>query len=559
MICAEAFTSLLDREEELGRLHGVSICRSTLSISHLLFADDSLVFCQAKQKEVQVISDVLDLYAVASSQCINFEKSSVYFSSNTSRVQRDWIKNALRVREVEKFESYLGLPTLIGQSKYQAFYFLKERVWKKIQGWKGKLLSKAGKEVFIKAVAQSIPTYTMGVFQLPMKLCNELNMMCARFWWGQSGDDKKIHWKSWESLAQPKKEGGLGFRDIRSFNLAMLAKQGWRMLTNHDFLLYRYFKAKYFPRCTFLEATDHPKSSYVWKSLIAAQPILRKGCCWRVGSGSSIRVLSDKWLPHHPSNKILAPPNEVGEDWLVSELIDWNNFQWDYSLIDKAFSKYDAEAIYRIPLSKRYVPDVMVWMHNKNGRYSVRSGYHTARKLLRESKQEGEGSNLRASSDVWARIWKLYIPTKIKVFMWQACHDILPTYEKLQQQRIIKNDLCPICNRVPKTILHAVWECAAAQDVWAGCSHRLLQKGLTVQVSVLRLMEDLLNKLPLDLLEFFMVLCWLLWHRRNRVVHGGILQDPGSLVGRARNLLVEYLEARTHLDSPVFPVSTGPS
>ena len=211
------------------------------------------------------------------------------------------------------------------------------------------MLSKAGKEVLIKAVAQS---YMMRVFQLPVKLCNELNMMCARFWWGQSGDDKKIHWKSWEALVQPKKEGGMGFRDIRSFNLAMLAKQGWRMLTNHDSLLYRCFKTKCFPRCTFLEAADHLKSSYVWKSLIAAQPILRKGCCWRVGSGSSIRVLSDKWLPYHPTNKILALLNEVGEDWHVAELIDWNNFQWDHTFIDGAFSKYDAEAIYQIPLSR---------------------------------------------------------------------------------------------------------------------------------------------------------------------------------------------------------------
>ena len=81
----------------------------------------------------------------------------------------------------------------------------------------------------------------------------------------------------------------------------------------------------------------------------------------------------------------------VGEDWLVSELIDWNISQWDRFLIDKAFSKYDAEAILRIPLSRRYVLDVMVWMHNKNGWYSVRSGYHTARNLLRESNQEGEG------------------------------------------------------------------------------------------------------------------------------------------------------------------------
>ena len=81
-----------------------------------------------------MISDVLKLYAVASSQCINLEKSSIFFSSNTTRVQRDWTKNALGVQKVEKFESYLGFPTLIGRSKYQAFSFLKERVWKKIQG-----------------------------------------------------------------------------------------------------------------------------------------------------------------------------------------------------------------------------------------------------------------------------------------------------------------------------------------------------------------------------------------------------------------------------------------
>ena len=85
------------------------------------------------------------------------------------------------MKEFDRFESYLGLPILVGRSKYQTFSYLKDRVWKKLQGWRGKLLSRAGKEVLIKAVAQSISTYTMGVFQLPVKLCNELNAMCARF------------------------------------------------------------------------------------------------------------------------------------------------------------------------------------------------------------------------------------------------------------------------------------------------------------------------------------------------------------------------------------------
>ena len=87
----------------------------------------------------------------------------------------------LGVKKVERFESYLGLLILIGRAKYQNFSFLNDRVWKKLQGWKCMLLSRTGKEVLIKVVTQSIPTYTMGVFQLPMKLCEELNSMCARF------------------------------------------------------------------------------------------------------------------------------------------------------------------------------------------------------------------------------------------------------------------------------------------------------------------------------------------------------------------------------------------
>ena len=112
---------------------------------------------------------------------------------------------------MERFDSYLGLPTLIGRKKYDIFSFLKERVWKKIQGWKEKLLSRAGKEVLIKAVAQSILTYTMRVFQIPG---NELDAMCARFWWGQVGEEQKIHCKSWNFLTQPKKMGGMGFWDL---------------------------------------------------------------------------------------------------------------------------------------------------------------------------------------------------------------------------------------------------------------------------------------------------------------------------------------------------------
>ena len=116
----------------------------------------------------------------------------------------------------------------------------------------------------------------------------------------------------------------MGFRDLRNFNLAMLAKQGWRLLNEKESLVFRCFKDKYFPRGNFLEAIDVPNSSFVWESLLAAQHILKKCCCWRVGDGCSIWVMHDKWIPNHPTNQVLHPPLEAEEDWRVSELIDWD-------------------------------------------------------------------------------------------------------------------------------------------------------------------------------------------------------------------------------------------
>ena len=91
------------------------------------------------------------------------------------------IQQLLGVPAIRQYEKYLGLPTLVGRAKKQSFVYIRERVWRKLQGWKEKLLSQAGRqagrEVLIKAVIQAIPTYTMSCFKLPKGLIKELETL----------------------------------------------------------------------------------------------------------------------------------------------------------------------------------------------------------------------------------------------------------------------------------------------------------------------------------------------------------------------------------------------
>ena len=113
---------------------------------------------------------------------------------------------------------------LVGKNKRNTFNEIKEKLHRKLAGWKEKLLSKARKEVLIKAVAQAIPTYTMSCFRLPDSLCEELTSMIRKFWWGQQKEEKRIAWLSWEKLCVPKSCGGMGFKQLKYFNMALLAK-----------------------------------------------------------------------------------------------------------------------------------------------------------------------------------------------------------------------------------------------------------------------------------------------------------------------------------------------
>lgn len=175
---------------------GVAVCRDAPRISHLLFADDSIIFCRTTAEEGSRVLKVLADYEGDSSQKLKKEKTSLFFSKNTRREVQEQVKSQFGAQIIKHHERYLGLLPLIGKGKKKAFNRIKDLVGRKMVRWKGKLLSNVGREILIKVVAQAIPTYTMSCFKLLDSLCKELNSMMSNSWWGQKEKKRKMTWIS---------------------------------------------------------------------------------------------------------------------------------------------------------------------------------------------------------------------------------------------------------------------------------------------------------------------------------------------------------------------------
>ena len=164
LICSKGLNGLIEHAVENKHIEGVSLCRNGPKISHIFFANDSLLFCRVRVGDVKKIQEILGKYERAFGQKINSDKTTLFFTNNTLNATKEEIKNLLGVAEIKEYERYFGLPTVVGRKKKASLNFIKNRVWGKLQGWKKKLLSQAGKEVLLKAVVQAIPTFAMSCF-----------------------------------------------------------------------------------------------------------------------------------------------------------------------------------------------------------------------------------------------------------------------------------------------------------------------------------------------------------------------------------------------------------
>ncbi|XP_042939495.1 uncharacterized protein LOC122274525 [Carya illinoinensis] len=522
LLCAEGLSAMLQSAEETRELKGVAVARGGTKVTHLLFADDCIIFGKASWSEWRKIMSILEF-------------------PNAKKNAKEGVLKELGARLVTSCEKYLGLPIMVGRSKYDSFRSIKDRIWQRVNNWKHKFLFPTGKEVLLKAAIQAVPNYHMNVFRLPRKLCKEIVAVMEKFWWGFKENERKIQWKSWSKMGGlSKADGGLGFRELESFNTALLAKQCWRIFTDPHSLAARVLKDKYFRHSDFLQANLGHRPSLIWKSLWSSLGLLKHGLVWRVGTGQKIKVWGDRWIPTLTSHSIRSPVAVLNNEARVNELIDSSRGAWKEELVKEVLNENEAMVVCNLPISKSGLPDKQIWGYTKDGFFSVKSAYHL--EVSRKRREKGESSE--GHSFNWKKLWGLNVPRVVKVFLWKALNDCLPTRTNLKKRKVVKDACCPIYETEDESITHALWSCRGSMDVWAD-KKSPLHKWSSNEVQFYELWERLSALVAKEELELVVVVMRGVWFRRNAFIFENKFTDPGTIVEQAAISLENFQTSQT--------------
>ena len=543
LFCVEGFSALLRKAQMDKQLAGVRFGATGPHITHLLFADDSVVFLEASADNLAALKSVLHQYEECSGQRVNLQKSSIYFGKGCSVESRPPLKDVIGIQCEALSERYLGLPTVVGRSRNEVFQYLYDRSLGKVKGLKGQGLSKAGKEILVKSVLQSVPTYAMRCFQLSKGLCHKLSSVSSQFWWGAVDGKRKVPWIAWERMCAAKKSGGMGFRNYEYFNQALLAKQAWKLATEPESLCSRVLKARYYKNGDFLNARCPSGASVTWRSILFGRDLLKSGLIWRIGDGSKVSVWQDNWIPRsgvkHPLG--CKPNSEVEK---VSELLLPDGTGWDVAKLNETFFEVDVNDILKIPVGRAGTDDYLAWNYTKNGIFSVRSAYHLKYQNTLAASDRPSSSLSVDEHRGWLALWAADVPSKVKVHCWRLAQNGLAIGEELRRRQIKEGVRCIACNR-PETIMHRFWLCPHSTRAW-----ELLRShtGFRLEVPEMRVHEP--RSLRFWLLDWFgrigdkelamgLMALYQLWQARNDARDSERIEDPLSIACRTMALVEE--------------------
>jgi len=550
ILCMEALSSALLREATLPKSGlGIKLSAGLDRIPCLLFADDCLLFCQADNTHCLRLKQLLDTFCSNSGQLINYHKSSLTFSANATGHHRRLVAGIFSITQTESLGKYLGCPVFQKRPTAATYHDLIDKTMTKLAGWKANCLSKAGRSVLIQSHLESLPAHTMQCFQLPLSVTTKVDRLNREFFWKKNNSEQGLPMVAWDKVCTPKNLGGLGLRKMAAVNCAFQCKLAWKILAGKDSLWTSVMRAKYLRGHPFLAASAKPGDSTVWRTLTKCQDLIRQGMVWTIGDGKDISFWKDNWLDTKSLSDLvdLRAHHVLDENIRVSEFIanrNWNVTKLQIIIQQPAI----IQKILGIPIPLVDTRDSYCWGLSSTGEFTTRSAIWLA-----------HGVETDACPWPFKWLWKIDTMPKIKVFLWQLCHNALPVKGILFRRGCRLDPLCPLCLKDIETLEHLFSTCSITLRVW----HLARQHHWVKDLALLSQSRDwvlafqqLASVASKHMLQRFSFLLWSIWKARNASIFQNETFQPMRCLIRAKKLSAEWrIRTRMSVDnySPGFP------
>jgi hypothetical protein len=350
-----------------------------------------------------------------------------------------------------------------------------------------------------------MPTYAMSMYLLPSSVIERMDKARKRFFWQGGGTKRKYHLVKWEKITKPKKEGGLGVKDLRRMNISLLCRWWWK-LENEEGIWQEIVRHKYMKNKWIAQLSYKASNSPVWNDLIKIKHYYTSGRVINLGNGKNVDFWNDSWCGSLSLKDRFPNLFEICFDqkcsvatichrkwrlhfrrWLSEELQnqlrDLHNMLFKY--------KCDEHA------------DKAIWKWEKSGKFSVKS-------LYKHTFGNGDGEENK-------QLWNAKLPLKIKIFMWLTLQDSILTKDNLLKRKWKGSAACVFCQEA-ETVRHLMFECPIVKYVWsiiAFCFGAKVRPNSFTQYWVW------INRFLPEGKQVFVVglaaVCWSVWKTRNNV------------------------------------------
>ena len=465
VIGMEALSGMLKRAVEGSFISG---CRfhgregGDIVISHLLYADDTILFCEANSEQLTYLRWTLMWFEAFSGLRINLFKSVIIPLGRVDNVEE--LADELGCEVGSLPSTYLGLPLGAPHRALGVWDSIEDRFRRRLAIWKRQYISKGGRITLIRSALASLPVYFLSLFRMPKSVCLRLEKIQRDFLWGGGNLERKPHLVNWKTVCLDKSYGGLGVRSLSKMNIALFCKWCWRFANDRDSLWRLVISTKFGEGDGGWNSNDI-RGGYgtgLWKDISKEWITFSQNATSSLGNGRRLRFWKDPWCGEtalcnaFPTlfNLVVHKNARVAEVWDSSRV----GGGWS-PVFERPFNDWEIEEVERF----------LLVLHNKKIRPAQEDCL-----ILKETRPDGFAVKLMYRKLIhfpptdfpWYSIWNPIVPPKLDFFAWEASWDKVLTLDQLKRRGFTLVNRCFLCEEEEETIDHLLIHCSTAKMLW---------------------------------------------------------------------------------------------